>query len=76
MSILSTITSLLSKAAKNKTVKAAVLSVALNVASANIDKTGAKLKVPTEAIAVAKVVLAREAQKQGDVLAGEVIDRL
>jgi hypothetical protein len=76
MSILSSLTALLSKAAKNQTIKAAVLSVALNVASSNIDKAGAKLKVPTEAIAVAKAALVKEASKQGDLLAKDVITRL
>jgi hypothetical protein len=58
MSILSTLTSLLKKAAKNETLKAAVLSVALNVAASNIDKAGAKLKAPTVAIAIAHEVVA------------------
>ncbi len=76
MSLLNILSGLLSKAAKNPTIRAAVVGAALKVAAANVDKAGAKLKVPTEVTDIAKAVLVSEAVKAGDLAAVQGIKRL
>lgn len=68
--------SFFSKLLSSKLVQKVALAVALNVAAANIDKAGAKVKVPQEIVDKAKVILSAEAEKAKDQAAVQVIARL
>jgi len=68
--------SIFSKLLSSKLIQKVALAVALNVAAANIDKAGAKVKVPVELVDKAKVILTAEAEKARDQAAVQVIARL
>ena len=63
MNIGKLLSGLLGKALKNEAVKAVVLSAALSVAAANIDKAGAKVKAPVIVTELAKQAVAEELTK-------------